>query len=253
MGVGVSDIASQIAASGGKPETIFGGPIWEKLRGYKPTPIGPINPTAPSRSLPGVTTPGYDPLADPTYRQIASEYAAMSQSERLAMEAGIARQKAYYGTPDEPLSLFGRLKGGYDIRNRDVQNILNAHGMWRSGETGYQLGQSTLKYTTDALDMAMRLQDYINGLQGNFARSESERRLSLIDWAWKLAQAQAQVDSGDGGPPTDPGDPTKNPPDLSRPPNYPAPVLPTHPSGLPGPWPKQPIYNVPRGAPVYGI
>jgi hypothetical protein len=123
----------------------------------------------------------------------------MSQSERLGMDAAIARARAYYGSETDPLSLFGRLKEGYGLRDTAIQNALNARGMWRSGETGFGLNQSRLTYLRDELDYRMKLEDYINGLLATFAKSEQERQMSLIDWAWRLAQAQAASGTGGSG------------------------------------------------------
>lgn len=232
---------------------------WKDLQQpFNPHPVGPINPYPQGDSQSG-PSPGhgsggggggynstFDPLQDPTYRQIASEYKAMSDSERLAMEAGIARQTGYYGTETDPMSLFGRLKGQYVIRDRDVQNVINAHNLWRSGETGYQLGQSRLKYLTDQLDMRMRLEDYVNGLKASFAKSEADRRLSLIQWAWQLAQASAAGGAPAGGSTPPPGGSTP-PPGGGTPP-------PPHPGGTPhAPWPTDPIYNPGPGGHPYPI
>ena len=118
--------------------------------------------------------------SDPFYQQLLGLDRAQSEEERAQMNQQIHRQQRYYGSPTDPLSVFGRIETGYQDQLRNVTNMLAAHGTIFSGDLGARNNRARLEMEQSRLDANMRLQDYVEGLQRGFTQAERQRKFSEL-------------------------------------------------------------------------
>ena len=77
---------------------------------------------------------------------------------------------------DEGLSLMARLEHEHQRVQRQVKDTLAARGIYRSGETGYQIGEQGLKYKQALTDAEKSVMDHISQIIGTFVTNERDRR-----------------------------------------------------------------------------
>ena len=102
---------------------------------------------------------------------------------------------------DEGLSLMARLQHEHERVQRQVQDTLAARGIFRSGETGYQMGEQGLKYKQALTDAEKSVMDHINEIIGTFVTNERDRRNMVAQAIFSSMNraGQSQPAAGGGG------------------------------------------------------
>ena len=101
------------------------------------------------------------------------------------------------------LSIVARLMDAAKQTNKRTVDVLGSRGLFRSGETGYQLGRNQLGSNQARYDSTNKFLDYLMGVQAAFTAAERQR-LALL--------AQQQADAADRyTPPAPPAPPPDSP------------------------------------------
>ena len=166
-----------------------------------------------------VNTPGWQPdwqsliQTDPTYQQYQLGQQAQSTADKASRNTGIFQQLAQFGavppgglgdlgdfqlTPEQVAAIGAGTQAGtsdvaqmqraHDKNIQDLQDMLAARGVLRSGALGVGLNQEQTRYATDQQAQREKLLGVLAGLQAAFAQAESGRATDLS------TQAQATAD-----------------------------------------------------------
>lgn len=156
-------------------------------------------PTAPA--APGMPNVGDLLGGDPMYQQFLASLKAQAVQDQASRDAAMQRAMIMYGakpdfsfggsstlTGDLPwdkqtkklaaantdagLSTLARLDEANTQAIRGITNTLAARGIFRSGETGYQMGQEQKDYSRAQYDSAQKLLDYLSGVQSAFVQAQ---------------------------------------------------------------------------------
>lgn len=90
----------------------------------------------------------------------------------------LAQENTQAGT-----SILARLNSMNSKTIQQIKNALAARGMYRSGETGYQLGQQSQAYTNSQSDATKQLLDSLSSAQGQYVSAEQQRQIALAQAA----------------------------------------------------------------------
>lgn len=115
------------------------------------------------------------------------------------------------------LSIWARLMDAAKQQQKRTVDVLGSRGLFRSGETGYQLQRGQLAADQARYDATNKLMDFLTGAQSAYVQAEMQRQALL------LQEQLAAAERGSGLPPTQP--PTQPP---SHPPTHPPSHPPTH-------------------------
>jgi hypothetical protein len=145
----------------------------------------------------------------------------MNDEERRNVEMRIAQALAYYGSPDDPLSLFGRLAEAFNLEQKTIPAQLAARGLFRSGTTAYRLNRSRLDYMRRRLDLNRQLSEFVQALRFQLAQNIMAREAQLVQAAWNAAMQMALTGAVSGGTSSPPSSPPPSSPPPSPPPSSP--------------------------------
>ena len=106
------------------------------------------------------------------------------------------------------LSIWARLMDAANQTQKRAVDVLGSRGMFRSGETGYQLGRASLYADQARYDATNKLMDFLLGAQQAFISAEMQRQALLL---------QEQIAAAGRSQPTQPSPPT-SPPNQPHPP-----------------------------------
>jgi hypothetical protein len=204
--------------------------------GYKPTPDKP----RPESGSAGGGGGSFDPRESPEYRQLAELFRRMNEEEARNVKMRIAQAMAYYGSPDDPLSLFGRLAEAFGLEQKAIPAQLAARGLFRSGTTAYRLNRSRLDYQRRQLDLNRQLSEFVQALRFQLAQNIMMREAQLVQAAWNAALQMALTGAVGGSS----GGGTSSPPS-SPPPSSPPPSI----GKAPPTYYAEPYLAVPKGKP----
>lgn len=109
------------------------------------------------------------------------------------------------------LSILARLADAAKTAQRRTLNSLGARGAFRSGETGFQLGELTKSQNIAQYDARNNLADYIAGVQAAWVQSERQR-LALLAQQQQDARDRAADDPNAPDNPVGPNKPNLIPP-----------------------------------------
>lgn len=109
-------------------------------------------------------------------------YTGLSQSDLGQIIDPTTKELAAKNT-ESKLSTVARLLDWNSQQQRSIKNQLAAKGVYRSGETGYQLGQQQTRYTQNEYDAYQQLVDYLAGAQTAFVQAENARQRALLEYA----------------------------------------------------------------------
>ena len=99
----------------------------------------------------------------------------------------LAQENTQAGT-----SILARLNADNTKTIQGIKNALAARGLYRSGETGYQLGQQNQNYTNSQFDANKSLLDVLSGAQGQYVSAEQARQQALAQAASDAADRALQ-------------------------------------------------------------
>lgn len=101
------------------------------------------------------------------------------------------RQLAQKNT-DEGLSLMARLEHEHKRVQDQVRSTLAARGIFRSGETGFQMGEQGLKYKQALTDAEKAVMDHISQIIGTFVTNEADRRNAMAQAVFAATNRMGQ-------------------------------------------------------------
>lgn len=112
------------------------------------------------------------------------------------------RQLAQKNT-QEGLSLMARLEHEHKRVQEQVQSTLASRGIFRSGETGFQMGEQGLRYKQALTDAEKAVMDHISQVVGSFVTNERDRRnmvaQAIFSAMGRVGQTPAPKGGGGGG------------------------------------------------------
>lgn len=112
----------------------------------------------------------------------------------------LAQENTQAGT-----SILARLNAANAKTIEGIKNSLAARGIYRSGETGYQLGQQNQAYTNSQYDATKSLLGSLAGLQNSYVSAEQARQMALAQAASDAADRVQREYPGNPGTPAVPG------------------------------------------------
>lgn len=195
------------------PTPIPTTPIPAPVPAYTPTPYVPSgdkNSGTPNPVL-TETQKAWDEFlkADPFYTQTTGVSSAQSQTDAAERDRQIQQALIMFGevpsgltgpwlndtvtaaaqdATNAGLSTTARLQKAASDTRRDTLKALAARGILRSGETGYQLDEGSLRANQAQYDARQSLLDFIHGRNYNFNTAELGRQLAQIQAQFEAAQ-----------------------------------------------------------------
>ena len=144
------------------------------------------------------------------------------------------------------LSTQARLSQANTDAIRRIKAVLGARGLFRSGETGYQLGREQTDYTRAQYDARQKLVDYLAGVQSALVQAERARQAALYQSQLNalMSWLSQHPDLGGGQTSGSPGGWTQTPTTAPAPDTEPSPS-----TGLAGA--QGSYYGTPSGATTY--
>ena len=164
-------------------------------------------------------TPNYQDLiqSDPNYISYVGAQQAQANRERNARDQGIVDQLIQFGaippgglpsdlllSPDQIAALnantasgqstSARLQQGHNAAVQNLQDMLAARGMLRSGSLGSGLNLEQQDYTQRQSDARQKMMDIITGLVNAFATAQGQRATDRATYAGTVEQQL--IDSG---------------------------------------------------------
>lgn len=112
----------------------------------------------------------------------------------------LAQENTQAGT-----SILARLNADNQKTIQSIKNTLAARGLYRSGETGYQLGQQNQNYTNSQYGANKSLLESLANAQGQYVNSEQQRQIALAQAASDAANRAYQNYQGSPGTPATAG------------------------------------------------
>lgn len=122
------------------------------------------------------------------------------------------------------LSTVARLQQADQDAVRGINNSLAARGMFRSGETGFQLGRENQNYTQAQYDATQKLVDYLSGVQSAYTQAEQARQQAQYQAQQTALGNWLNLNPTFGAPPPGAAPPAPPPPGPPQPPAPPPPV-----------------------------